>query len=117
MSAKLEGYQTITGNIQRQISTYSECGGKSLGMIGSAGKKNPEKWNRGDTKPSEREREMFVCLLDVFITHFVPNNIFTRFLPRQTWNVNKLYQHLDNVQAEAENNKKMFFRSLFSISA
>lgn len=24
MSAKLEGYQTITGNIQRQISTYSE---------------------------------------------------------------------------------------------
>lgn len=28
------------------------------------------------------EREVFVCLLDILISHFVPNNILTRFLSR-----------------------------------
>lgn len=80
MTAKLEVYQTITGNIQRQISTYSECRAvrRKQPQRDWRHKKNHKGWICGDIKSGEREKD--VCLLDVFVTHFLPTIFSPDFL-------------------------------------
>lgn len=120
MSAKLEGYQTITGNIQRQISTYSECRVVRRKQLQHDWRhRKEEEWIGGDTKSWETEWD--VCLLDVFIIHFVPTIFSQDFLQGKLgmWlnciNILRSFKLVKEKTSSGKKNKMFLF--WFSISA
>lgn len=111
MSAKLEGYQTITGNIQRQISTYSESR--------AVRKETASAWLEAQKKSM---REWDVCLLHVFITHIVPTISSQDFLQGKLgmWlnciNILRSFR-LKKEKASTSKRNKLLFLLWFSNSA